>query len=327
MTNSLVAPLRERISQGQAKESVKSEVIDLGYTEEEFESAYNEALTLQDQGNKDTQAPLNESENSPSRVEVLPMVALFIFAFMCIGGVIYLVYTYFSPLTAVNELATEVEQGNLLRGEGFEANEVAGGENDFAQTESTQEEVRERVEEERTFSSEMNTVDNAPAPKAQISSSDPWEIFEMSKKALREKDIQSLNAISYHEYPSCDVGDTPCVMMLNSGIDFMLEGMEKYKKEDFIHKWEDEKQIIWTTGPMPSDEGFTQVSIFFVYNTGDQLKLLSVGYSTANHIDYFTDTDKDGLRDEKEILTNPNLRDTDGNGYWDGIQLEMERQR
>jgi hypothetical protein len=119
-------------------------------------------------------------------------------------------------------------------------------------------------------------------------------------------------------------------------------------KKDFKNVWSDSKQIIlatdfWTESIKELDEyGRFRSLIFFVRGVDNKWKLLSFSptkgnglskaSSTQEEIDaklisYTEDNDKDGIADfeeSREQTNNPALRDTDGDGFWDGVQALMK---
>jgi len=126
------------------------------------------------------------------------------------------------------------------------------------------------------------------------------------------------------------------------------------KKADFTNVWSDSKQTILATNFKINEDdtaiGRNRAIIFFVKNSSGDLVLLSFSpfqgtvlqkaSSTRQDLlnkltTYTEDTDEDGIANYEEeclapydsptcIKTNPNLRDTDGNGFWDGVQALMK---
>lgn len=71
MNSALVVPIRKRITLGHDKDAIKKEALSHGYTEDEFESAYSEALSPH-QGNKeDTPAPAENRDHSTENTDTL----------------------------------------------------------------------------------------------------------------------------------------------------------------------------------------------------------------------------------------------------------------
>jgi hypothetical protein len=123
-----------------------------------------------------------------------------------------------------------------------------------------------------------------------------------------------------------------------------------------VNKFQDDKQAIYSTNPQKVDDaekyGYTQGIIMFIKKDGSW-KVLSInparGWSvlkkgtnkTATQIEkdlqaMMLDSDKDSLTNDDETCsgasqfnpkctkTNPNNMDTNGNGWWDGIEAEMK---
>ena len=122
------------------------------------------------------------------------------------------------------------------------------------------------------------------------------------------------------------------------------------KKEDFTNVWSDEKQIILSTDFwLESSEDMDQYgrfrSIIFFVKSETGWKLLSFsptkggatnkGAASQEEIDarlirYTEDKDEDGAEEcipaetkDTCVATNPKIRDTDGDGLWDGVEALM----
>ena len=128
-----------------------------------------------------------------------------------------------------------------------------------------------------------------------------------------------------------------------------------FKKEDFTNIWNDEKQIILSTDFEVKEDDIsisrTRSIIFFIKDGAGDLRMLSFSPSkgavagkdtTASRqeiddrlIIYTEDKDQDGISDYQEqcldtkegeicIKTDPKIRDTNGNGLWDGVEALMK---
>ena len=135
---------------------------------------------------------------------------------------------------------------------------------------------------------------------------------------------------------------------------FLLDESSKINKSDYVNKWQDDKQAIYSTIPKKIDNtesyGYKQGIIMFINKDGFW-KVLSMSPEktwtiskkgtnhTATQIEQelqamMLDSDKDGLTDKEEtctadhdpacVKTDPNKRDTNGNGWWDGIEAVMK---
>ena len=132
------------------------------------------------------------------------------------------------------------------------------------------------------------------------------------------------------------------------------------KKADFVNVWSDSKQTILSTNFKIEEDadviGRNRAIIFFIgeqsTTTGKtNLKLLSFSPFRGVVLDkdsstreellskltlYTQDKDEDGIADYDEqcigaaasstcVKTDPTLRDTNGNGWWDGVEALMNQ--
>jgi hypothetical protein len=191
---------------------------------------------------------------------------------------------------------------------------------------------------------------SAPVVGNTISTDNLWTVFDSLNEALKNKDVAAFNAVSYVQVPASQVEQ------FSQMASFLYAQDQKINKADFINKWQDDKQAIYFTNPIKADDStsysYTQAQISFVKDSG-VWKVLMVSPSiswgvaksgtseTASQVEktlqaMIIDTDKDGLTDEDEtcsggskydsrcVKTDPNKRDTNGNGLWDGIEHDMK---
>lgn len=182
-------------------------------------------------------------------------------------------------------------------------------------------------------------------------STDLWSIFDKMVLALKNKDIPALNAVSYTQIPA----DQEAQFIKVAPLLYDLES--QIVKSEYINKWQDEKQAIYSTNPKKSEDTYgynlSQGNIMFI-NIDGSWKVLLSGAESGWHIvksgtnqtpaqaeqelqTMVLDTDKDGIKDQDETCTgakelspscvksDPNNRDTDGDGWWDGIEANMNR--
>jgi hypothetical protein len=195
-------------------------------------------------------------------------------------------------------------------------------------------------------------VSPSPAPENTNSvstSSDLWTVYDKMILALKNKEIPAFNTVSY-------VQVTPDqVSQFSQMASYLYDESVKIIKNDYVNKWQDDRQAIYSTNPKKADDAevyrYTHGSVMFV-NIDGVWKVLSnspeVGTSvskkgtnrTATQIEQdlllmMLDSDKDGISDQEEtcselykynskcVKTDPNKRDSNGNGLWDGIDAEM----
>lgn len=179
-----------------------------------------------------------------------------------------------------------------------------------------------------------------------------WAVFQKYLDYNKDKNLDGVKQMVYKVNAVCEspVVTDECKNRMETAYAYG----SVLQKEKFINVWSDNKQTILATDfKIDEDDtviGRNRAIIFFVKNDAGNLVLLSFspfkGYvmekasSTQeellkNLIVYTEDTDRDGIANYEErclvpyefstcVKTNPNLRDTDGNGLWDGVQILMK---
>ena len=180
---------------------------------------------------------------------------------------------------------------------------------------------------------------------------DLWSIFDKNTLALKNKDIVAFNATSYIQVTSAE--ESQFAQMAS----FLYDQSIKINKNNYVNKWQDDKQAIYSTNPVKTDDstayGYKQGSIMFMKKDGSWKILLSspernwgVSKAGTNQTSaqveqllqaMMIDSDKDGLTNNEEtcdsgaqqynpncVKSDPNKRDTNGNGWWDGIEANMK---
>lgn len=173
-----------------------------------------------------------------------------------------------------------------------------------------------------------------------------WALFERYLAAAKAHDLETVRTLSYQLSEACldPARREECNALMDNVYSFGSE----FKKEGFTEMDFDQRQIILSTPFTKNLEGeapsMTRAVIYFVRPSGRPLQFLSLkpfdgafiirtGQATST-IDtrleqMVLDSDKDGLPDEIEtcadadtacIRTDPKKRDTDGDGWWDGIE-------
>jgi len=182
-----------------------------------------------------------------------------------------------------------------------------------------------------------------------------WAVFQQYLKYNKNLDFEGVKKVVYKTASVCNNPQTrvDCESRMNLAY---LYG-DAMKKEDFVNVWSDENQIILATNFRTEEDDQIIVrnrSIIYFLKDGEDIKMISFspfkGITTAKssaseeELDYritryIEDKDEDGIADYEEeclhllveerincIQTDPKLRDTDGNGLWDGIEAEMNRE-
>ncbi|MDP2926762.1 MAG: hypothetical protein Q8N65_01340 [bacterium] len=174
-----------------------------------------------------------------------------------------------------------------------------------------------------------------------------WDIFQEYLAGIKAHDLDRMNKIVYEKIDpnvyckDMGLGKDACLSMIWSVVDVMSKDAEKQKEGDFINVSEDKNQIIMATNIFPDgDKRYTKNHIYFVKSLEGNTLVLgygtsSWGFSGDELIAATKDSDGDDLpdRDEKCVYgdkeqynkpyctkTNPNSKDTDGDGWWDSIE-------
>ena len=180
-----------------------------------------------------------------------------------------------------------------------------------------------------------------------------WAVFSKYLAFNKEQNLAGVKSVVYKINPVCadEITSVDCKARMDSAYSYG----SALKKADFVNIWSDEKQMILTTDFwLESSKEMDQYGrfrgiIFFVKGEAGW-KLLSFsptkggatnkGLASQEEIDtriirYTEDQDFDGLADYEEeclnkpndntcIKTSPKLRDTNGNGLWDGVEALMK---
>ena len=175
---------------------------------------------------------------------------------------------------------------------------------------------------------------------------DLWSVFDKFNEAIRNKDIAAYNAISYKQVPPAEYED------FKEAAPIMYEITNEVDKDEYINKWQDNKQAIYSTNLRKKGDDQNYIydqSFLMIINDNGNWKMLTEGplnltyhatgkyNNSAEREDNLQkmalDSDKDGLSYQDEtcsglftascIKTDPNNKDSDGDGWWDGIEAEM----
>lgn len=178
-----------------------------------------------------------------------------------------------------------------------------------------------------------------------------WALFQKYLGYNKNKDIEGVRSVVYKIASICEDPKTRIDCEGRMGAAYSYGSA--LKKEDFTNIWIDEKQIILSTDfKIEEDDsaiGRNRAIIFFIKDESG-LKMLSfspfkgavTSKSTASKeelndrlIIYTEDKDEDGIASYQEeclgakegeacVKTNPKIRDTNGNGWWDGVEALMK---
>lgn len=156
---------------------------------------------------------------------------------------------------------------------------------------------------------------------------DLWTIFDQVTLALKNKDIASYNKYSYKQVTPEEISD------FTEFIPYLLDMNSKINKGDYVNKWQDDKQAVFSKNITKTSSGYEIERIEFIKQS-NSWKLITV--SSLGFVGTPTpDSDKDGLTDSEEtctanhdpscVKTDPNKKDTNGDGWWDGINAVINK--
>lgn len=211
--------------------------------------------------------------------------------------------------------------------------------------------------------SEEKSISDAPADSKPITSeiSVPiadqlWNIYSQYLKFAKNQDRDSLKKVSYQLSQACT--PTPVTDECKSKMSAVYEAGKSITRNDFSEVWSDQKQAIVLSEAKKLEDsqsvGYQKSIIIFAKNSQGQYGLLALdpqrswlakkSATTTNESLYKTvgdsmiDSDKDGVTDDFEkcifpdsliilsdcIKTDPSKRDTNGDGWWDGVGMYVD---
>lgn len=183
-----------------------------------------------------------------------------------------------------------------------------------------------------------------------------WEVFNSYVEAASAKDVGKIEDLSYQLSAACKTlpQGAPCEAALAN----VAAVGSKFKKEEMSILLSDDKQAILSS-PYRTEEtdiarGVLRKVIYFAKVNGEPKVLYftqpdEITYTfldkkattTTAEIDQrllerTKDSDQDGLPDEVEtctylgdtkdcVKTDPSNRDTDGDGWWDGVEIYLRK--
>lgn len=179
-----------------------------------------------------------------------------------------------------------------------------------------------------------------------------WAVFQEYLSYNKTRNLEGVKSVVYKIAPICQnpKNKTDCENRMGSAYSYG----SLLKKEDFINVWSDEKQTILTTDFKIEENdntiGRSRAIIFFVKDEKRKLRMLSFspfkgaitekGEASEEELNdrlviFTEDKDEDGVADYQEqclglkkgetcISTNPKLRDTNGDSWWDGVEALMK---
>ncbi len=204
---------------------------------------------------------------------------------------------------------------------------------------------KENISENNSNTS--STTDSATKLVLSKPQSPEWEVFQKYITFAKNHDLEGIKTLSYQISETCK--DKNLEKQCFALMDNVYQIGSNLKESNYVNKWSDGKQIIISTNPVKKTEGdnvgYQQGFIIFTKDNSGNLKLLGLDPYKSVYLSkkdfsateletrlkaMLADSDKDGLYDEEEncsgiysnpkcIKTNPNKRDSDGDGWWDRI--------
>jgi hypothetical protein len=157
-----------------------------------------------------------------------------------------------------------------------------------------------------------------------------WNIYLEWLEAIENEDIDKMNKISYYNYTENSFNEDN----IEEYIGAIYNLIKEKEKGNFTKVWKDDKQtIILTELEEISLTSYERYKIIFIKKDNKYL-LLKIEIESKTSENHFIDSDKDGRYNRDEecegqfyihfpefcLETNPNNRDSDGDGWWDGIE-------
>jgi hypothetical protein len=232
----------------------------------------------------------------------------------------------------------------------------SGHKNNFSPTVSSTPLTAETIKENNLPAKISNqTKSQTPAPVLPAVSDTPkdvaWAVFQKYLAYNKSHDLAGVKNIVYKISPVCagTIVNDECKNRMDSAYSYG----SSLKKDDFTNVWHDSKQTILATDFKIQEDsnmiGRNRAIIFFI-NDGTSLKMLNFnplkgvainkGAASEQELNdriiiYTEDKDQDGLADYQEeclglkegeicTKTDPKLRDTNNNGWWDGVEALMK---
>jgi hypothetical protein len=225
--------------------------------------------------------------------------------------------------------------------------------NKFSPTASSTPLMAEKIKENNLPAEVSNpTKSQTPAPVLPTVSGTPrdaaWAVFQKYLAYNKSHDLVGVKSMVYKVSAVC--ASTTVSDECKNRMDSAYSYGSILKKEDFTNVWSDSKQTILATDFKIQEDndviGRNRAIIFFINEAG--LKMLSFSpfkgavlpkASTTREelisklISLTADSDQDGVADYDEqclsasqtcVKTDPKMRDTNSNGWWDGVEALMK---
>lgn len=180
-----------------------------------------------------------------------------------------------------------------------------------------------------------------------------WTVLQDYFTAVKARDLEAINSMVYRRLDpkNCGLDEDMCLSLIWSMTDSYVKEAQTFKKGEFANVSEDSNQVIMSTDlyakvktggtsstqAMPDSGGLSKTFAYFVIDSEGNVFLLSCAtrswyLNSGESAAITSDADGDGLTDADEtcsgtkqadkncVGTNPTLKDTDGDGWWDSIE-------
>jgi hypothetical protein len=141
-----------------------------------------------------------------------------------------------------------------------------------------------------------------------------WATFQDYLKYAKTNDLEGVESLSYQVSETCQNPETreECNSLMN-GVYLIAKD---FKLENFTSTSYDDKQIIMSTDYMVIEEGIdpVKVALYFIKNEKGSPQILGIRFCYGNESE-----------DKRCVNTNPESRDSDKDGWWDDIEVLMNR--
>lgn len=210
------------------------------------------------------------------------------------------------------------------------------------------------VENPKTEISKITIVPTAPSMTVPLSNNPrdiAWNLFQKYLEFNKNRDLDGVRSVVYKLAPVCE--DPKMRIDCESRMGSAHAYGKELRKESFTNIWSDDKQMILSSDFWIEDSddmgliGRFRSIIFFVKDPSGNWKILSwspnKGGATSKGeagneelmsriLIWTEDKDEDGISDYSEecldkpndencVKTDPKRRDSDNDGWWDGIEV------
>lgn len=179
-----------------------------------------------------------------------------------------------------------------------------------------------------------------------------WQVFQNYLTSAKAHDLEGLRKVSYQISSVCNdpTQEKACFARMDGAYDLGIQ----FKRKEMTNLWSDNKQIIMASAYTTVDDtsfgsrGMARAIIYFTRDEAGNPKVLSFNGLDGSFVlkkdlsdeeldqhllESIQDDDEDGLPNKVETCadknsslslcteTDPNKRDTNEDGWWDGIEI------